>query len=174
MITKIKSLLTPAVETQDDLLLEFKVIYQANHDYIRNLIYWMIRNDDVHDLVQETFVKAWGHFSKFNREAQVKTWLHRIALNTVYDYYRKQKQPELKQLEVADNSQVDTKDLIDKALLELDLNSREVLVLHYKFGHSLEEISEILQLKLGTVKSRLHNAKEKFRAFCDKEGINYE
>lgn len=173
MITKLKTLFAPPVVDENQKLVEFRNVYESNQDYVRNLIYWMIRSDEVDDLVQETFIKAWKSFEKFENRSNMRTWLHRIAMNTVYDHFRKCKKiPELELVE--SNDKPEQKDLVTKALFGMDLNYREVLILNYKFGYSMEEIAEILQTKVGTVKSRLHTAKEKFKEYCEKEGIVYE
>ena len=170
MITKIKSLITPSIRDNNEVLMEFKSLYEEHHLYVRNVIYWMIRSDDVDDLVQETFVKAWKSFSKFKSESSFKTWIHRIAINTVYDFSRKNARPVMAFQDESVVSDQSTKDLISKALLSMDFKYRELLVLSYKFEYTNKEIAELLDFKEGTVKSRLHSAKKEFSSFCKKEG----
>jgi len=174
LIAKIKSYITPSKTESNQKLMEFKTLYEDHQQYVRNVIYWMIRSDDVDDLVQDTFVKAWKSFNKFKGESTFKTWIHRIAINSVYDYSRKNARPVMSfnQPTQSDSEAESTKDFISKALLSLDLKYRELLILSYKFEYTNKEIADLLDLNEGTVKSRLHNAKKEFAAFYEKEGVN--
>ena len=175
MITRIKTLLSPSKENEDNLLMEFRSLYQEHHQYVRNVIYWMVRSDDIDDLVQDTFVKAWSNLKNFNNESSFKTWIHRIGVNTAYDYLRKNKKPVLvTSYKKAREEDLSEKDLITKALMSLEFKYRELLVLSYKFEYTNKEIADIVGLKEGTVKSRLHTAKKEFKSFCLKEGVHFE
>ena len=175
MAFALKSIFNP-LKKEIISLEDFRELYLEHKDFVRNAIYWMIRNDNVDDLVQETFLKAYKSIESFKNESSFKTWIYRIAMNTVYDDLRKNK---IRQVEVLiDKGYHDdhkgTKDLIDKAILNLSLDHREIFILFYKFGYSHEEIAKMLKLKVGTIKSRIHYAKESFTHFFIKNGANYE
>ena len=136
MIEKISHWLFPNVK--EDRLSDFEKVYLENRVYIRSVVYWMVRNDHVDDLVQEVFIKAWKSFDSFRSEAKVQTWLYRIARNTVIDYYRKSDReiiPPIK--EVSETPDDILKETISLALKTLTVNHREAFVLFYKFGHTL-------------------------------------
>ena len=75
--------------TQDELLLLFKEQYLKEKSFVRSSIYWMVNSSDVDDLVQETFLKAWKCFKKFEAKSSFRTWVYRIAMNITYDYLKK-------------------------------------------------------------------------------------
>lgn len=174
MITKLKTLFNPLAFSNENTLEDFEVYYLETKDFVRASIYWMIRSHHVDDLVQETYLKAWKNFKSFESKASFKTWIYRIAMNVTYDFLRKK----TNDLNVDDYQLVDTskgdltnEDLISKALLKLNENQREVFILFYKFGYTTIEIAELIKIKEGTVKSRLHYGKESFVEFVKEDGV---
>ncbi|PIP88914.1 MAG: hypothetical protein COW01_04990 [Bdellovibrionales bacterium CG12_big_fil_rev_8_21_14_0_65_38_15] len=174
MITKLKTLFNPLAFSNENTLEDFQVYYEETKDFVRASIYWMIRSHHVDDLVQETYLKAWKSFKSFESKASFKTWIYRIAMNVTYDFLRKK----TNDLNIDDYQLVDTskddltnEDLISKALLKLNENQREVFILFYKFGYTTIEIAELIEIKEGTVKSRLHYAKESFVEFVKEDGV---
>lgn len=146
-----------------------------NAEFIRTSIYWMVRNQNIDDIVQDTFLKAWKKFDSFNRKSSFRTWLYRIAMNTTYDYLRKNKnylESEVSSEISGDNNEL--KDLISKALHSLNLKHREAFILFYKFEYSQKEVAETLSISEGTAKSRIHYAKEKFTTFLKNNGVENE
>jgi len=174
VITKLKTLFNPLAFSNENTLEDFQVYYEETKDFVRASIYWMIRSHHVDDLVQETYLKAWKSFKSFESKASFKTWIYRIAMNVTYDFLRKK----TNDLNIDDYQLVDTskddltnEDLISKALLKLNENQREVFILFYKFGYTTIEIAELIEIKEGTVKSRLHYAKESFVEFVKEDGV---
>ena len=154
MLKKLTSLfyLEPSIDVLDD----FEILYREHRGYVRAVIYWLVREDTIDDIVQETFVKAWKNYGKFNHDSSVKTWLYRIARNCAIDYLRKEnKEIDSDHHVEGYESHNEMKDIISKGLKKLSLEQREVFILYYKFGNTSLEISEILSIKEGTVKSRL-------------------
>lgn len=175
MITKIKSFLDPLVMTKENTLEDFERYYRDTKDFVRASIFWMIRSHHVDDLVQETYLKAWKSFSSFENKASFKTWIYRVAMNVTYDFLKKnQSDLNVDDYQVEDENRVDiaTEDLITKALLKLNEKQREVFVLFYKFGYTTAEIAKLVDVKEGTVKSRLHYAKETFEKFVKDVGVH--
>lgn len=154
---------------------EFNRKYKEHNDFIRKSIYWMTRSEDIDDLVQETFLRAWKNRLNFQKKSSYKTWLYKIAMNTCYDYKRKAgKVIELEeQLNLKDDHLL-LKDLISKGLERLKRNDREVFILFYKLGHTKEEISKLTGLKLGTIKSKIHYSKKEFVLFLQENGVHNE
>jgi RNA polymerase sigma-70 factor (ECF subfamily) len=124
------------------------------------------------DLVQEIFIKVWKNLPKFKPErASFKTWLFTIARNSVTDYLRKKKTLSFSDVgtsaeESFENTVEDPaplpsevldhlaeKDALNKVLDKLPHNYREVLVLHYQEELTFDEIGQILNKPLNTVKS---------------------
>lgn len=158
----------------------------------------MTRNRaDAEDLVQETFVKAYAAFHRFEPGTNLKAWLYRILTNTYINDYRKRKrQPlvgaldELEDWQLADaemvtggrsrSAEADAMDLIPdetiKAAMEsLSENFRLVVYFADVEGFSYKEIAEMLDIPTGTVMSRLHRGRkilrEKLADYVYEEGL---
>ena len=135
---------------------------------------------EVDDLVQEAFIKAFNSIHTFNFEFAFSTWLYKIATNNSIDYLRKrrlktysmdspvkQKDGETQQ-EYADNAPTIEKELIagersDKirhAIDDLPEKYRRVILMRHQDEMSYEDISEELELPLGTVKARIFRGRE--------------
>lgn len=137
--------------------------------------------EDVDDIVQELFLRAWKGLPRFRGEAQFSTWLYRIAVNTAIKYRNKNRQEAaqtvsteeisggLDRLQAAEAvsgggdpltevERHERDERIRRAVQALPEKQRAVLVLHYFDGHSCEEIGKIVGCSVGTVWSRLHYA----------------
>jgi RNA polymerase sigma-70 factor, ECF subfamily len=152
------------------------------YNYICRMVHSVM---DAEDLTQETFVRAYLSIRSFQSRASLNTWLFRIATNLCIDYSRKQKthlQPtSLSQEDSEDGAEMQreipdaafdpqrlllNKELgrcMDAALRELPEKLRTVVLLYDIEGLSYEEIASILDCPLGTVKSRLFNARAALR-----------
>lgn len=160
---------------QEDIdLLDFKKLYLEHESYIRNLIFWMVRDDSVDDLVQETFLKAWNKISDFNGSASFKTWVHRIAINTTHDYFRKNRKNKVEVIYEQYREEFDTKELITYSLKKMSVELREVFVMYYKFGYTSKEIAKILDRPEGTIKFKIMEAKNIFKEVYLQESQPYE
>ena len=133
--------------------------------------------EDAEDALQETMLKAFRSWGSYRGEAQIQTWLTRIAVNVCIDLIRKRKDSvSLDGMETAGFDPPDPKEgpyekleqserlrLLKEAIGALDPDARAMITLRDVKGCSYEEISEILEQPLGTVKSRLNRAREKLR-----------
>jgi len=141
-------------------------------DSIFNLLYRMTSNyDDALELTQETFMKAFVALPKFRYESSPKTWLFKIALNLSLNYRRKEKLFENKKSDI--NIQAKHKDcnpeqstsdkqmskIIQAAINKLPLDQKAMILLREIEELSYEEIASILNIPIGTVKSRLSRAR---------------
>ena len=118
------------------------------------------------DIIQDTMLKAVLNINKFQPKAKFSTWLIKIATNVYRDHLRKNKSFELvdenfidkgKQVEEIVISNYEYKEIM-KIILNLPYEKRAVFILKHYYGYKYEEISEIIDCPLGTVRSRLHNA----------------
>lgn len=150
---------------------DFKNIYLKHEGMVRAVIYQMAGKTALDDLVQETFLNVWKSLAQFRQESSLKTWIYKIATNVALEYLRKNRNKTLFEnkhsIEGDEKSYTDTglqnKDLIEKGLSHLSVDHKAVLVLAYLHELTVQEISEILNIPLGTVKSRLHHAKIDFK-----------
>ncbi|MBI3418134.1 MAG: RNA polymerase sigma factor [Verrucomicrobia bacterium] len=127
------------------------------------------------DLVQETFINAARHLDGLRDDAKFGSWLFRIAHQKCVQHWRKQKSSPDFAIELDDESseeQLDPREMLIRReqeekfmtlLSQLPPAHRSVLLLHYVEDFSLEEIAVITGARLGTVKSRLHYARNSLR-----------
>lgn len=125
------------------------------------------------DLGQEVFLRAYRGIGKFKGECSLSTWLTRITINVVNSYYVSRPHKERINAQPLtpsnDEREIDEDDTEEKlaeqraafreALQRLRAEHREIIVLCGIEGKSYEEVTEILKIPLGTVKSRLHAAR---------------
>ena len=148
---------------------------------LQNYAYRMVGNRlDADDLVQETYLRAFRFFDKFEKGTNCKAWLFRIMKNLfINDYRKSQKQPGKVDYDEIENfyesiksDKLDTNDLQEKVfsnLLDDDLTNalnslqddfKTVVILCDLEGLSYEEIAEFVQCPIGTVRSRLHRGRK--------------
>lgn len=159
----------------------FEALLNKYRNLVYHVMYKMVNNSqEAEDLTQEAFIKAFRALSSFNEEFAFSTWLMKIATNNCIDYLRKKKlkvfsidepvkyKDEELQFELPDNEPSPEKQMlaeertkyINNAINSLPPRYRHVIVLRHKEEKSYEEISEILNLPLGTVKARIFRARE--------------
>ena len=144
--------------------------------------------DEVADVVQEAFIKAYRALPKFRGESQFYTWLYRIAVNTAKNYLvsRSRRPPGsdvdiddaeyysgseyLKDLGTPENQlfRDELESVIVKAIDELPEDIRTAVTLREYEGLSYEEIAEIMECPVGTVRSRIFRARESIDAVVGK------
>ncbi|MHB2150442.1 sigma-70 family RNA polymerase sigma factor [Calditrichota bacterium LG25] len=156
-------------------------LMEMYHDAVFNIILRMVHNrQEAEDLTQETFIKAYNSINSFNEEYAFSTWLFKIATNHCIDFFRKRKlvtysmdEPiKYKDDEIAheyadsdptvDKKMVDGEksNIIKQAIEQLPDKYRMAIILRHHEEKSYEEIAEILNLPLGTVKARIFRARE--------------
>jgi RNA polymerase sigma-70 factor (ECF subfamily) len=143
----------------------FEQVYTENFASVRNFLGIYLRNaSTVDDVAQETFLQFWQRPTRFDpARSTLKTYLLGIARKRAADWWRHH-QPEAAPAPEVANSGVDTSPLLlNDALRQLDPELRNVLWLREVEGYSYDELSRILDIPLGTVKSRLFSAREQLR-----------
>ena len=164
------------LKRQDAGLLD-ELIVRYQHRLLRYLLYLTSNRELAEDLFQEVWMRVMIRGAQFNGQARFDTWLFTIARNLVIDQKRKRTMASLDELfegkseddrpmafEVADGeptpfdrfSNLEDRERIAVALLQLDTLHREVLVLRFHEELSLEEIAKVTRAPLSTVKSRLY------------------
>ncbi|MEP1097065.1 MAG: sigma-70 family RNA polymerase sigma factor [Cyclobacteriaceae bacterium] len=175
----------------------FDTEFMPHIDSMYNFAYRLtFDEDDSKDLVQDTYMKAFRFINSFQEGTNAKAWLYRILKNSfINDYRKKSKQPakvDYQEVEQYYNSEdtpkemtVDlrmetTKDMIgdeiSNALNSLAIDFRTVIILCDLEGFTYEEMAKILDIPIGTVRSRLHRARnilrEKLGSYAYSMGYN--
>ncbi|MCH7675548.1 sigma-70 family RNA polymerase sigma factor [candidate division KSB1 bacterium] len=180
---------------------EFDILLRENINGMFSLALRMTRNQlDAEDLVQDTALKAFRYFHKFDQGTNFRAWIYRILTNNFINFYRKnQKQPAQIEIENVSfklkqegagfwnrlndrNNGFDYDDLFDDeinaAIDKLPGEYRIVLLLADVEGLSYKEISEVIAHPLGTVMSRLHRGRKmlqrSLRRYAEENGYKVE
>lgn len=164
----------------------YDILMQKYEKKVYNLCYRMVNNaEDAADLAQEVFLKAYRALTDFRGQSGFSTWLYRIAVNACRDELRKRrKKPPVLSLdkpleteegelhfEAADTApgpletalRGELQREIQGLLSKLPRNYRTVIILRDLQGLSYEEIASVLEINLGTLKSRLNRARSLLR-----------
>jgi len=159
----------------------YNVLVQRYQRQVYSLAYRMLGNaEDAGDMVQETFLRAYGALSTFRQDASFLTWLYKIASNLCIDRMRARKTLNALSLDAeleegrepaADRScspeNVVVRDavseIVHKEVMHLPARYRVVVVMRHLQQMSIEEIAEQLNLPSGTVKTHLFRAREMLR-----------
>ncbi len=171
-------------EVSQTPLEEFEHYYYETRPLVAKAIFSITRDTNSDDLVQETYAKAWEKFKSFRGDSKFSSWIYRIAINTALEFVRKNSK-NLKQLssqtneinliaseELGPGQKILLSDLLKKSFLKMKAKHLEVFLLFYQMEYSIQEISGILNLSEGTVKSRLHYAKKAFSEQMKSLGVN--
>jgi len=152
----------------------FEETIMPHLDAAYNLARWLTRNEhDAQDVVQEAFLRAFKYFGGFHG-GNSRSWLLSIVRNTTYTWLQKNRKPEL--AAVFDEGMHDREDPssnpevlllnhsdhqeIRRAVEQLPVEFREVMVLRELEGMSYKEIAELADVPIGTVMSRLARARK--------------
>lgn len=137
------------------------------------------RRDDVEDVVQQVFLKVFVSLKRFDQRSAFSTWLYKISVNECWDYLRKRKvrpltyEADLSEDQVsrldgvasAENPPEDpgqlaeARDLLERMLDKLPEEDRQLLMLKEVEGFSVQELAEMLNLNVNTVKVRLFRSR---------------
>jgi RNA polymerase sigma-70 factor (ECF subfamily) len=144
-------------------------------------LYWHVRSfvcshDDADDLLQEIFIKVWASLPTYRGDAQLFTWIYRIATNEALNYLHKQKiraTLSLESLSGVMEKKIDedayfngneAQRMLSKAIQKLPEKQRTVFIMRYYENMKYEEISEVLKTSEGSLKASYHIAFEKIKA----------
>ena len=163
----------------------FDVLVERYQTRLLNFVYRIVGDRErAEDLVQEVFVRVYRHLGRFDRSKKFSTWIYTIASNLAKNELRNRSrnplvlftsmtkgwEDEERPLEFEDpSSRPDdlfrkrhVRALVESSVAQLPSHHREVFILREIEGRSYEEIAEVTQCNLGTVKSRLNRARNSF------------
>lgn len=154
--------------------MDFNKVIEANKQNIKNIIR-LITKEDNEDLEQEVYVKIWKNSDKYKEKGSIKSWISTIAKNTSLDYlksaYHKISQTSTSEDLVISNikdkkitpeetlTQKERQKRIINAINSLKPKFKEVIIMSEINGYTYEECAKKLKCPVGTIKSRIYNAK---------------
>lgn len=147
--------------------------------HVHSLLYRMLSHkEEVEDLVQDVYIRAWKALPAYRGDASPMTWLYRIAINAGRDAIARRQVDRKRTVSEPDDvielrpaAHDPQRDMLTReenaaleaAIAELPEDRREIILLADIEGMSMEEIARVLDAPQGTVKSRLHRARETLR-----------
>lgn len=155
--------------------MDFNKVVEANKQNIKNIIRLITREDN-EDLEQEVYVKIWKNSEKYQEKGSIKSWISTIAKNASLDYikssYHKIAQTSdsedytistIKDTKVTPEENIiklERQKRITEAINQLKPKFKEVIIMTEINGYSYEECANKLKCPIGTIKSRIYNAKK--------------
>jgi RNA polymerase sigma-70 factor (ECF subfamily) len=168
---------------------KFEILVENYQRRIYATLLGMLGNrQDAEDITQEAFIMAFRKIAQYEQRSSFYTWLHRIAFNLAIDLQRKQKRTTKKCVgdQLLDDhepsqSQATTPDaismaketgvLVQRAMSKLDPERRNIITLRDLQGLDYSDIATLLDLPIGTVRSRLHRARLELKEIMESMGI---
>ena len=160
----------------------FEQILSFYEKAIYNYCLRILKNSyNAKDVTQETFIKVYTHRKSIDIEKNIKTWIFTIATNTAYDFLRGKKRKNEVSLD-DENETISSFETyyqeeglisdVERALLQINSNYREALLLFYQQGFEYKEIAEILGVPINTVKTHISRGKEQLKEILKEYGKN--
>lgn len=184
---------SPAAEAGEEISVErFDDIMRQHQRRVYRVIYLLVRDADTADtLTQECFLRAYQKRASFRGECRIETWILRIAVNLVRDYGKNRRASFWKRLVGLDDGETADTELrqfparepsaertllareeleaVWKALDSLSAQQRTIFFLRYEEEMSLAQIADLLEVKVGTVKTQLSRATGKLREMKERQ-----
>ena len=172
----------------------YKQLMKKYYGYTKNLVYKMTSNkEDIEDLTQEAFIKAFNSLKNFDSQFAFSTWLYKIATNNCIDYIRKKKLntysidknietddddykfeiPDSESLPDRNILESERKKVLDDAIEKLPERYKRVIILRHKADLEYEEIAKKLKLPVGTVKAHIFRGRELLNKYLKDKIHNY-
>jgi len=171
-------------QLQSGVVEAFDIIVQRYKDRLHNFLYRYTHNhEDCEDLVQETFLRVYRSRQSYERIAKLSTWMYTIALNLAKSMYKKKQRmslisihadesdPDDREMQITDTVILQDDELhlklsvqeLERALQELNDDFREAVILRDIQQLTYEEIAEITDTAMGTVKSRINRGRQQLQ-----------
>lgn len=164
---------------------EARCLYEENIAYIYKASLFLTKSKVMaEDISQEVFLKAFEKYGTFDQSKPIKPWLYQIMLNMVRTQCKKKKRyifwNEVEDEVISDDVLIEHEILRNEEdrelwlkINQLSIKLREVIVLHFYLGMKLEEVAKVLNIPVGTCKSRLNAALNKLRKDKEIQNITY-
>lgn len=161
----------------------FEVVYRMTRQKIYGTVAAMVRNkEDVHDIVGEIYYQLWRALPSYDRERPFLFWVNGIVIRQVKSWRRqiwrrfrllerKNRFGEIPHVETPEEPllEAESSQEMQRAIMTLPFKLRSVIIYRFYYEYSYEQIAELLQIPIGTAKSRNHLALKRIRAWFDTE-----
>ncbi|QNM14489.1 MULTISPECIES: RNA polymerase sigma factor [Fusobacterium] len=142
--------------------MDFDEIFEKYFDRIYYKVLGAVKNpEDAEDISQEVFISVYKNLGKFRSESNIYTWIYKIAINKIYDFFRKRKiELDINEeiLGIDSTTSAETNVILEQKLKLLSPKEREIVVLKDIYGYKLKEIAEMKDMNISTVKSVYYKA----------------
>lgn len=181
---------------EDNEISSYEILFKSYYSKVYKVAYYFMKNEhDAKDIVQEAFIRAFDNIGTLRDKSKFEVWVCTIATNIAKSKLISTK----KEILIDDDKKIITlidikdfkltEDIVEEKEMQkyilniisnLDENHKQVIIMYYYLGLSYEEISSLLGINIGTVRSRLSRAKEKLKNriphnyFNLKEGMKCE
>lgn len=156
----------------------FLALFQKyEQDIYRTAFVYVKNQSDALDVVQETAYRSFKSIKNLKEPKYFKTWLMRIAISCSIDLLRKQKnvvqlKPEYEEFISGDvNEDIDLEMTVRDLIERLNEDEKSVIILRFYEGLTIKEVSETLNIPLGTAKTVLYRALDKLRKNLEGDGV---
>lgn len=143
-----------------------EAVFRENSAYVYRVALFLTKSKALaDDITQETFLQVFRKYEKFDVSKSIQPWIYKITLNTTRNMLRKHRWlhfvgevPETTDVESIENTYIKSEEAkkLWEEINKLTLKSREVIVLHFYCSMKLKEIADIIDIPVGTCKSRLN------------------
>lgn len=143
-------------------MMDFDKVYEQYFDKIYYKILGSVKNpEDAEDIAQEVFMSVYKNLKNFREDSNIYTWVYKIAINKIYDFFKKKKiNLELNDaiFDIDDGIDLNNNLLLKEQLEKLTPQEREAVILKDIYGYKLKEIAEMKNINLSTLKSIYYKA----------------
>ncbi|MFP3919174.1 sigma-70 family RNA polymerase sigma factor [Lysinibacillus telephonicus] len=169
---------------EKDFILE-KIMIEYGDELVRLAFSYVKDIGIAKDMVQNTFIKCYKNLDSFRFDAQIKTWLYRITINECKDYLKSWNYKKVQVRSILSETARSILPSTEKAVIDKYTNEeikdnifslpkmyREVIYLYYYDSLKTEEIADVLDIPVNTVKTRLRRAKQKLESMIKEAEFN--
>jgi len=154
-------------------LAAFETLYRRNIGRVYGVCLRMTSNaHQAEDCAQEAFIQAWRKLESFKGDAEFGTWLYRIAVNQVLTQLRKERRHSMRLVQAKEHEELKVEHVdvgldrdLEQGIRQLPERARHIFVLHCVYGHSHQEVAEMLDIAVGTTKAQVHRARRLLHEF---------
>ncbi len=148
-----------------------KLIKDSYNQLFKTAYLYVSNENDALDIVQESVIKIIRKINTLKHPKYVRSWMVRVAINTSLDFIKRDKQDEQMKNNHINSKSLSVSNSVDlnldlyEAIKKLAPSLQEIIIMYYFYGYSMLEISSILEIPLGTIKSDIYRSKTILKKF---------